>query len=139
MKRPRYGNAVTVLALLAGLSGPGLAGSEDVVVADAWPRATMGMNRPGAACLTLRNTGLADLEITGVAATGPVFSIAPPDDLPWVLKYSGEKSLVIGTDYGHYDPSSDADAIIEFKKREDISQEIKDKILCHNQKVLYNL
>tara|TARA_R110002049_G_scaffold129653_1_gene287613 strand:- start:1144 stop:1461 length:318 start_codon:yes stop_codon:yes gene_type:complete len=63
MKRPRYGNAVTVLALLAGLSGPGLAGSEDVVVADAWPRATIGMNRPGAACLTLRNTGDADVTV----------------------------------------------------------------------------
>ncbi len=60
MKEPRFGKAVTVLAILAGLSGPGLAGSEDVVIADAWPRATIGMNRPGAACLTLRNTGDAD-------------------------------------------------------------------------------
>ena len=73
MKRPRYGNAVTVLALLAGLSGPGLAGSEDVVVADAWPRATMGMNRPGAACLTLRNTG--DAAVTVIEGHIPASDI----------------------------------------------------------------
>ena len=73
MKRPRCGNAVTVLALLAGLSGPGLAGSEDVVIADAWPRATIGMNRPGAACLTLRNTG--DAAVTVIEGHVPASDI----------------------------------------------------------------
>ena len=67
MKEPRFGKAVTVLAILAGLSGPGLAGSEDVVIADAWARATIGMNRPGAAYLTLRNSGDADVTVTGLA------------------------------------------------------------------------
>lgn len=61
------------------------------------------------------------------------------DDIPYVLKYSGERSLIIGTDYGHLDPSSDIDTITEFKAREDINQETKDRILYHNPKALYSL
>lgn len=33
------------------------------------------------------------------------------DDLPYILKYSGEDNIVIGTDYGHVDSSSELDAI----------------------------
>ena len=61
------------------------------------------------------------------------------DDIPYILKYSGDRSLIIGTDYGHIDPSSDIDAIAEFRRNEDISQETKDRILYHNPKALYNL
>jgi len=61
------------------------------------------------------------------------------DDLPWVLKYSGDHSLVIGTDYGHADASSDTDAIVAFRGREDISPETKDRILHYNPKTLYDL
>ena len=61
------------------------------------------------------------------------------DDIPYVLKYSGEAGLVIGTDYGHTDPSSEMDAILDFKKMDDISQERKDNILYHNPKALYGL
>jgi hypothetical protein len=28
------------------------------------------------------------------------------DDLPYVLKHVGEECLMIGTDYGHHDPST---------------------------------
>ena len=61
------------------------------------------------------------------------------DDLPWVLKYAGQHSLVIGTDYGHTDPSSELDAISVFLAQEGISQDTKDRILHHNPKTLYNL
>ena len=61
------------------------------------------------------------------------------DDLPWVLKYAGERSLVIGTDYGHLDPSSDTNAIVAFQQLEEIHQETKERILYHNPKALYNL
>ena len=44
------------------------------------------------------------------------------DDLSWVLKYSGSKSLIIGTDYGHTDPSTQIDAISIFRNREDLDQ-----------------
>ena len=61
------------------------------------------------------------------------------DDLPWVLKYAGPHSLVIGTDYGHTDPSSELDAISVFLGQEGTSQDTKDRILHHNPKTLYNL
>lgn len=61
------------------------------------------------------------------------------DDIPYILKYSGENSLVIGTDYGHTDPSSEVSAIATFKSNNAIATEIKEKILFHNPKRLYNL
>ena len=48
-------------------------------------------------------------------------------------------SLVIGTDYGHTDPSSELDAISVFLGQEGTSQDTKDRILHHNPKTLYNL
>ena len=33
------------------------------------------------------------------------------DDLPYIVQQAGEDCLVIGTDYGHTDISSDVDAI----------------------------
>src|SRR5207249_2839227 len=41
------------------------------------------------------------------------------DDLPFVLKHAGPHSIVIGTDYGHTDPSSELDAISVLKERSD--------------------
>ena len=61
------------------------------------------------------------------------------EDLPWILKYAGENCLMIGTDYGHNDSSSDLDAISSLRAREDISEEAKAKILSHNPKALYGL
>jgi predicted TIM-barrel fold metal-dependent hydrolase len=61
------------------------------------------------------------------------------DDLPNVLKHAGEDTLVIGTDYGHTDPSSDIDAIKIFQQRTDVSPEVKHKILTRNPAVLYAL
>ena len=61
------------------------------------------------------------------------------DDLSYVLNYAGERSLVIGTDYGHTDPSSEVDAIAVFKQKTNISQESKERILHDNPKELYAL
>ena len=61
------------------------------------------------------------------------------EDLPWVLKYAGEYSLVIGTDYGHFDPSGELDAITIFRQNGDISEESKDRILHYNPKTRYGL
>jgi len=55
MKSPTA-NAI-VLSILTVLPTASFAGSEDVVVEDAWARASIGTNRPGAAYMTLRNTG----------------------------------------------------------------------------------
>jgi uncharacterized protein len=61
------------------------------------------------------------------------------DDIPWLLKYAGDHSLIIGTDYGHTDPSSELDAISVLKAQAGISQETKDRILYHNPMALYHL
>ncbi len=62
----------TLAALLswAGALTPALAGSEDVVVEGAWSRASIGMNRPGAAYMTIRNTG--DTPVTLIGLTTPL-------------------------------------------------------------------
>ena len=67
VKKLRYTNALAVLLTVAGLSAPALAGSEDVVVENAWSRASIGVNRPGAAYLTVRNTGEDAVTLTGLA------------------------------------------------------------------------
>ena len=46
---------------------------------------------------------------------------------------------MIGTDYGHTDPSSELDAISVLRQMDGISQETKDRILSHNPRALYNL
>jgi aminocarboxymuconate-semialdehyde decarboxylase len=61
------------------------------------------------------------------------------DDLPWVLKYTGENCLLVGTDYGHGDPSSDVDATVQIREYEGISDQTRDNILFHNPKKLFAL
>lgn len=61
------------------------------------------------------------------------------DDLPMILPYSGEKTLIIGTDYGHTDPSAEIDAISLFRARADVPDRTKERILYHNPKALYGI
>ena len=61
------------------------------------------------------------------------------DDLPYVLSYAGEDNIVIGTDYWHTDISGENDAINTFRQRNDVSEEVKRKILFDNPKRLYGL
>ena len=61
------------------------------------------------------------------------------DDIPYIIQHVGEDCLVIGTDYGHTDPSSDVDAIAKLKQREDIAPSTMSKILFDNSKALYGL
>jgi uncharacterized protein len=61
------------------------------------------------------------------------------DDIPYILRYAGPGNLVIGTDYGHIDPSSAVTALDQFKRMEGIDQETKQRILSDNPKQLYAL
>jgi predicted TIM-barrel fold metal-dependent hydrolase len=61
------------------------------------------------------------------------------DDFDYVLRYAGEDNLVIGTDYGHTDASSEVDAIDVFRMNESVAAPIKKKILEDNPRSLYNL
>jgi predicted TIM-barrel fold metal-dependent hydrolase len=55
------------------------------------------------------------------------------------VREAGEDNLVIGTDYGHTDSSSDLDAINVFRRRDDLSLAVKEKILSDNARALYAL
>ena len=57
---------MAALMFASGAAMPAIAGSEDVVVEDAWARASIGVNRPGAAYMTIRNTGDEAVTLTGI-------------------------------------------------------------------------
>jgi predicted TIM-barrel fold metal-dependent hydrolase len=61
------------------------------------------------------------------------------DDLPSILKYSGEDSLVIGSDYGHADTSSEIEALRKLKANGELQSNVIDKILDANPRALYGL
>jgi predicted TIM-barrel fold metal-dependent hydrolase len=61
------------------------------------------------------------------------------DDLPYVLKYAGEDSLIIGTDYGHQDQSSEIEALRLIREQGGVEPRVIDKILGANAIALYGL
>jgi uncharacterized protein len=61
------------------------------------------------------------------------------DDIPYVVKYAGEGNIVMGTDYGHADTSSELEALQRLKDIPGVSQTVADKILGDNAKALYGL
>jgi predicted TIM-barrel fold metal-dependent hydrolase len=61
------------------------------------------------------------------------------DDFSYIISYAGEGNLVIGTDYGHGDTSSELNAISRFKAMEGLSPEVKRKILSDNPKRFYGI
>ena len=65
MKTAIYG-LMAALMLASGAAMPVLADSEDVVIKDAWARASIGVNRPGAAYMTIRNTSDEAVTLTGI-------------------------------------------------------------------------
>src|SRR5713226_8129916 len=61
------------------------------------------------------------------------------DDLPYILNYSGEDNIVMGSDYGHADTSSEIEALRKVRDQGGVRPEVIDKILYDNPKALYNL
>jgi Amidohydrolase len=68
-----------------------------------------------------------------------VLTSAKFPDIAYIVREAGEDNLVIGTDYGHTDSSSDLDAINVFRRRDDLSPAVKEKILSDNARSLYAL
>jgi len=61
------------------------------------------------------------------------------DDLPYILEHVGDNNIVLGTDYGHNDTSSEIDAMRRLKADMKISEDSVDKILGRNAQALYGL
>jgi predicted TIM-barrel fold metal-dependent hydrolase len=61
------------------------------------------------------------------------------EELPHLLNYIGEDHLVIGSDYGHNDPSKEPDFVNNMRAREDVPPEVIEKILCENARRLYGI
>jgi uncharacterized protein len=61
------------------------------------------------------------------------------EDIPYIMKYVGEDHLMIGTDYGHHDPTSEINAFTFLKERKDLSPEVFEKISASNARALYGL
>jgi predicted TIM-barrel fold metal-dependent hydrolase len=61
------------------------------------------------------------------------------DDLPYVLRQAGEDCVMIGTDYGHHDPSTELNAIRLLRNDKRIPDEAVKKILKANPKKFYGL
>jgi predicted TIM-barrel fold metal-dependent hydrolase len=61
------------------------------------------------------------------------------DDLAYVLKYAGEDSLMIGSDYGHADNASELLALRRLRDKSGIEPRVIDKILSFNPARFYGL
>jgi predicted TIM-barrel fold metal-dependent hydrolase len=61
------------------------------------------------------------------------------DDIEYIVKYAGEDNLVIGTDYGHSDQSTEIEALRNLQKDATLDQRLVAKILYDNPKALYAL
>ena len=61
------------------------------------------------------------------------------DDLPYVLSYAGDSQLVIGTDYGHQDQSSEIEAMRILRDEGEVDPVVIDKIMGENAVNLYGL
>ena len=56
---------------------------------------------------------------TAIREFGMYVTCENSDDIAYIVREAGEDCLVIGTDYGHTDTSSDVDAIKVFRDRAD--------------------
>lgn len=61
------------------------------------------------------------------------------DDLAYILKFAGEDNLVIGSDYGHSDTSSELEFLRSLSGNRELSERVVDKILDANARALYGL
>ncbi|MGZ8531714.1 MAG: amidohydrolase family protein [Candidatus Binatia bacterium] len=61
------------------------------------------------------------------------------EELPHLLNYIGEDHIVIGSDYGHNDPSKEPDFVRNMRAREDVPAAVIEKILCDNPRRLYGV
>lgn len=61
------------------------------------------------------------------------------DDIPYILSYSGEGQIMLGTDYGHHDPSTEINAFTLIRQRPDLTAAQIERITESNARTLYGL
>jgi uncharacterized protein len=61
------------------------------------------------------------------------------EDVPYLARYTGDDHLIIGSDYGHNDPSEERHLVATMRGRDDIPPPLTEKILCDNPRRLYGL
>ena len=61
------------------------------------------------------------------------------DDLAYIVQHAGEDNLVVGTDYGHHDTSTEIAALRLLKQDGKVPAKVVDKILDANARALYAL
>ena len=61
------------------------------------------------------------------------------EDVNYICQYTGEDQLLIGSDYGHQDPSEERQLVATMRAREDIPSALTDKILFDNGRQFYPL
>ena len=67
-----------------------------------------------------------------------IFVAAEADeDVNYIARFTGEEQLIIGSDYGHQDPSEERQLVAAMRAREDIPRALTDKILFDNPKRFY--
>ena len=59
------------------------------------------------------------------------------DDLPHILRYSGDDNIIIGSDYGHNDTSSEIEALRNLQQQGSVDPVTINKILRDNAKTFY--
>ncbi len=75
----------------------------------------------------------------GFAAFRTYVACMTNEDMPLVLKYAGEDRIMIGTDYGHTDTSSEVDAIDVFRRTSRLEPRVVQKVLSDNPQALYGI
>jgi predicted TIM-barrel fold metal-dependent hydrolase len=69
-----------------------------------------------------------------------IFVAAEADeDIKYISEFTGEDHLIIGSDYGHQDPSEERQLVAAMRARADVPQAITDKMFFENPKLLYPL
>lgn len=61
------------------------------------------------------------------------------EDIGYLAKVAGENWIMMATDYGHADTSSEIDAMLKVEQRNELSQSLKEKVLRDNAKRFYKL
>ena len=80
-----------------------------------------------------------DFPVTIMADNNIYVACQVTDDLEWVVKNSGQDTLLVGTDYGHSDTSAEIEALRKLKSDGKVSPSAADKILNDNARTFYGL